>query len=129
MYSTYSPLYTQERLRQHGGDRFSSFKVGRVWQLMLVVLTPIVLVVILATGAFDYIVNGYGSFPWWYVAIAGWGTLALLLVASFSMSYRAYGRIDADTAAPADTGALAREVEADLRRIRAERAEAERNKK
>ena len=64
----------------------SSFKVGRVWQLILVVLTPIVLVVILATGVFDYIVNGYGSFPWWYVAIAGWGTLALLLVASFSMS-------------------------------------------
>ncbi|MFT3942305.1 MAG: sodium-dependent transporter [Ancrocorticia sp.] len=104
----------------------SSFKVGRVWQAMLVVLTPIVLVVILVTGAFDYITNGYGSFPWWYVVMAGWGMLALLLVASFSLSYGRYGRIDADTAVPADTDALAREVEADLRRIR---AEAERGKK
>lgn len=99
----------------------SSFKVGRGWRFMVSVVTPIIITVILVSGAVDYAVAGYGGFPWWYLALAGWGTLVLLLVFSFAMSYRQYGRAGADDEVPDDIDALAAEVQADIARLRAER--------
>lgn len=99
----------------------SSFKVERGWRFMIAVVTPIIVTIILVNGAIDYAINGYGGFPWWYLAIAGWGMLLLLLVFSVAMSYRNYGRADADTEQPDDIEVLAAEVQADLARLRAER--------
>ncbi len=99
----------------------SSLKVGFGWRLMVTIVTPIVLTVILVTGALDYILNGYGAFPAWYVGIAGWGMLGLLLIFSFAMSFRGYARAHADDEVPDDTDTLAIEVQRDIERLRAER--------
>ncbi len=100
----------------------SSFKVGRGWLLLVGIVTPIVLAVILVSGAIDYIVNGYGGMPAWYLAVAGWGMLALVLVFSFAISYRSYARHKADEPVVDDTDELAREVAADIARLREERS-------
>ncbi|QTV80672.1 sodium-dependent transporter [Microbacterium sp. NIBRBAC000506063] len=102
----------------------SSLKVGWPWALMVTILTPIILTVILVTGAWDYIVNGYGAppYPAFYVGIAGWGMIAAMLVFSFVVSYRSYFRPEVDEDGFEDTDTLALEVQQDKDRLLAERA-------
>lgn len=100
----------------------SSMKVGLLWKIMVTVVTPIILAIIFVSGAVDYIVNGYGGMPPWYVGIAGWGMIGLLLVFSLGASYRAYRRPHADDEPADDTDTLAIEVQEDRDRLLAERA-------
>lgn len=87
----------------------SSFRVGWAWRLMVTVLTPAILTVILVTGAVDYVVNGYGDNPAWFVALAGWGVLGLLAAVSVLLSLGSYHRPDLEGAV-ADPEELALEV-------------------
>lgn len=92
----------------------SSFKVGALWLSMVTWVTPAILIAILVTGAWDYVVKGYGGMPAWFLGIAGWGMLALVLVASFALSFSGYRRPGADDFVADDTDQLASEVEAEL---------------
>ena len=100
----------------------SSYRVGPGWRIMVTVVTPIILTVILFTGAIGYITNGYGTYPAWFVGLAGWGALALLAVFSFAMSYRDYRRADLQDDELEDTDTLAIEVQRDKERVLRERA-------
>lgn len=98
-------------------NAISTFKVGKIWQILVVFVTPAILTVILVTGAYSYIVDGYGTVPQWFVNIAGWGAIGLLLLFAFGMSYQRYRRVDADTFEPDDSGELAAEVKADRSKL------------
>lgn len=103
----------------------SSFKVGRLWQVMIVAVTPAILAVILVTGTMSYIRSGYGGLPTWFVLVAGWGTLAVLLIASFAASYGKYRRPGADVIPQEDSLALAAEVDHDRQEILTSKARKE----
>ncbi len=102
----------------------SSFKVGMLWRVMVGIVTPVILAVIFVTGTLGYIENGYGGYPGGMVAVAGWGMLALLLAASFALSYRPYLRppsAEDELHSMAELDALGVEVEAEKARMLAER--------
>ncbi|MBO1901077.1 sodium-dependent transporter [Leucobacter weissii] len=93
-------------------NAISSFRVGRFWRAMVSVVTPVVLGVILVSGATAYIRDGYGEYPSWFVALVGWGSIAFLAVFSFAMSYRRYRRDDAEEFTADDPEELAGEPQA-----------------
>lgn len=64
----------------------SSFKVGTTWKILLSVVTPAILVIMLAQQLWKTIQSGYGSYPGWFTAVFGWGLLGVLLVAAFVFS-------------------------------------------
>nr|WP_234037456.1 sodium-dependent transporter [Leucobacter sp. L43] len=86
-------------LRSHL-NALSSLKLGRVWTIAVTAVTPVILAVILVRGVAEYLTEGYGGFPTWFITTIGWGAIALLAIFSFAMSYRRYRRSDADTFVP-----------------------------
>lgn len=70
----------------------SSLRVGRLWSLMIKVVTPAILVLIFITGTWSYIVDGYGGYPTWFLLVAGWAMLAVVAAASLLLSFSRYRR-------------------------------------
>jgi NSS family neurotransmitter:Na+ symporter len=64
----------------------STFKVGRVWQLLIGILTPIALLFMLIQRIIVLVTDGYEGYPLWFLAVAGWGTIALILTGSIVMT-------------------------------------------
>ena len=58
----------------------STFRVGRVWQLLVGVLAPAVLLFMLIQRIIVLVTEGYEGYPLWYLAVAGWGTIGVILV-------------------------------------------------
>jgi NSS family neurotransmitter:Na+ symporter len=58
----------------------STFKVGRVWVLLVGILAPVILGYMLIQRIITLIVEGYGDLPGWYLGIVGWGTIAFIIV-------------------------------------------------
>lgn len=74
----------------------SSFRVGKLWMVMIKFVTPSILVVILVTGVWSYVVDGYGGYPTWFLIVAGWLLILAVGVLALAMSFSKYGRPDAD---------------------------------
>ncbi len=66
-------------LRQHL-NAVSTFKVGRVWVLLVGLVAPVVLGYMLISRIFTLIIEGYEGMPAWYLGIFGWGTVALIVI-------------------------------------------------
>lgn len=64
-------------------SRLSTFKVGRVWLVFTAVLAPAVLAYMLVTKIIDLLVNGYGGYAEWYLWVAGWGSVFIMIVGAF----------------------------------------------
>ncbi|WP_019179322.1 sodium-dependent transporter [Microbacterium yannicii] len=64
----------------------STFKLGKVWVLLVGVLAPIVLGYMLISRIVALIVEGYGDMPGWYLLLFGWGTIAFIVVAAIVMT-------------------------------------------
>jgi len=64
----------------------STFKVGRLWQLLVGVLAPVVLLYMLTQRIIALVTEGYEGYPLWYLAVAGWGTIAVILIGAISMT-------------------------------------------
>jgi len=64
----------------------STFKVGRLWQLLVGVLAPVVLLYMLIQRIIALVTEGYEGYPLWYLAVAGWGTIAVILIGAISMT-------------------------------------------
>ncbi|GAA1221783.1 sodium-dependent transporter [Rhodoglobus aureus] len=64
----------------------STFKVGPIWQLLVGVLAPIVLLYMLIQRIIVLTTEGYEGYPLWYLAVAGWGTVAVILIGAISMT-------------------------------------------
>ena len=68
-------------------NRFGSFKVGRIWKTLLGIVLPVVLTVLLVMDITDKITEGYGGFDTWVLVTFGWGSLAVVIVASIALSF------------------------------------------
>ncbi|MGO1412317.1 sodium-dependent transporter [Microbacterium sp.] len=61
----------------------STFKVGVLWQIFTTVLAPVVLGYMLIAKAVDFLQNGYEGYDTWYLWVAGWGCIIVMLIAAF----------------------------------------------
>ncbi|ABR73662.1 sodium-dependent transporter [Actinobacillus succinogenes] len=71
-------------LGQHINET-SSFKVGFVWRLCIVVTTGILAFMLFSEGA-KVFTEGYEGYPDWFINIFGWGMAITLLVVAFLLS-------------------------------------------
>ena len=69
----------------HHINKTSSFKVGTVWRLCVVITTG-VLAFMVFSEAIKIFNEGYEGYPSWFVNIFGWGMAGLLLVVAFILS-------------------------------------------
>lgn len=89
----------------------STLKVGAVWQISVRVVTPVIIAIILYRGVAEYLAEGYAGYPAWFLGLVGWGSIGLLAVFAFAMSYRRYRRPDAETFTPDAPEALTAEIQ------------------
>ncbi|MBD8023960.1 sodium-dependent transporter [Microbacterium gallinarum] len=64
----------------------STFKVGRIWVLLVGVLAPIVLGYMLIQRIVTLVIEGYGGMPPWYLLVVGWGTIAFIVIAAIVLA-------------------------------------------
>lgn len=72
-------------LRRHLNS-VSSFKVGRLWQILVAGITPIILGYTLIGSLQERLSDGYGGMPGWFVTTFGWGMILLVIVVAFVLS-------------------------------------------
>ena len=72
-------------LRDHL-NAVSSFKLGIVWQAMLIVVTPVVLGYMFVQEVISRITEGYEGLPGWFVGVFGWGVAAALVAIAFVLA-------------------------------------------
>jgi NSS family neurotransmitter:Na+ symporter len=58
----------------------STFKVGRLWILLVSVLVPVVLGYMLISRIWTLTVEGYADLPGWYLVSIGWGAILAIIV-------------------------------------------------
>lgn len=91
----------------------STLRLGRVWLVLVTAVTPVILVLVLITGGWEYVTEGYEDFPVWFQAVAGWGPLGLALTAAVLLSAGRHRRADGEDFRPDDIDALAAAVRAE----------------
>jgi len=64
----------------------STFKVGPIWQLLVGVLAPVVLLYMLIQRIIVLVTEGYEGYPLWFLAVAGWGTIAVIVIGAITMT-------------------------------------------
>jgi NSS family neurotransmitter:Na+ symporter len=57
----------------------STFKVGRLWILLVSVLVPVVLGYMLISRIWTLTVEGYADLPGWYLVSIGWGAIFAII--------------------------------------------------
>ncbi len=67
-------------------DRYSEIKAGKWWLIMVKYVTPMVLGVIIISNLENEVLNPYGGYPMWSLALGGWGVIGLLLIISILLS-------------------------------------------
>jgi len=65
---------------RHHLNSVSTFKVGRIWVLLVGLVAPVVLGYMLISRIITLLVDGYEGYPAWYLGLFGWGTVALIVV-------------------------------------------------
>ncbi|WP_148302125.1 sodium-dependent transporter [Tomitella biformata] len=87
----------------------SSFKLGRLWQVCVGLLTPIVLGYMMISEFVDVIRNGYGGLPTVLVVSAGWAVQVAIIVFAILLSltpWRHYGDRVPEYTDPVPAGAV-----------------------
>lgn len=64
----------------------STFKVGRTWLFFVSVLGPVVLTYMLGATVYDLVKHPYGDYPVGYLAIVGWGSVAVMIIGSIVLT-------------------------------------------
>lgn len=77
------------QLREHINS-VSSFQLGKWWEIVVGVVTPVVLSYMLLSEVSDVLKNGYGGYPTWFVNTFGWGMAIGLIVVSHFLSKLAW---------------------------------------
>lgn len=72
-------------LKEHLNRR-SSFRVGRIWMLLVGVLAPVVLGYLLISELITKISEPYGGYPTWFLGVFGWGMVIALVVIGVLLS-------------------------------------------
>ncbi|XID74973.1 sodium-dependent transporter [Alkanindiges sp. WGS2144] len=68
-------------------NQFSSIKLGKVWQFLLTVVTPVSLLIALVLTMNSLLREGYGNYPSWLVMTFGWGSLLCCLIGALLLNY------------------------------------------
>ena len=66
----------------------STFKVGRTWMFFVSILGPVVLGYMLIATAWSLIQTPYEGYPVGYLAIVGWGSVAIMIIGSIVLTAR-----------------------------------------
>ncbi|MFJ4222967.1 sodium-dependent transporter [Microbacterium sp. NPDC089695] len=72
-------------------DRRSSFRVGRIWKLLVGVLAPLVLGYLLISELVSKITEPYGGYPDWFLGVFGWGMVIALVVLGLLLAALPWG--------------------------------------
>ena len=72
-------------LQAHLNER-SSFRVGRLWKLLIAVLAPVVLGYLFISELIAKISAPYSGYPIWFLAVFGWGMVVALVVLALVLS-------------------------------------------
>ncbi|RYZ89814.1 MAG: sodium-dependent transporter, partial [Moraxellaceae bacterium] len=77
------------RLQQFAeySNAMSSIPLGRLWRVLLTVVTPLSLLVALALTMQGLLSGGYGSYPAWLVLGFGWGSVLCCLIGALLLNY------------------------------------------
>lgn len=67
-------------------NKYSQIRLGGYWKVSLGIITPVVLIVILATSLVSNIKTVYGGYPAPFVAVFGWGMVIVIPVIAFILS-------------------------------------------
>ncbi|GAB3632366.1 sodium-dependent transporter [Microbacterium shaanxiense] len=78
-------FYKLPVLKEHLNRR-SSFRVGRIWMLLVGVLAPVVLGYLLISELVTKISEPYGGYPTWFLGVFGWGMVIALVVIGVLLS-------------------------------------------
>ncbi|MBD5784949.1 sodium-dependent transporter [Cellulosimicrobium terreum] len=71
---------------QHHLNGVSTFQVGGWWQVLVTLLAPIVLGYMLVSRIVTLLTDGYEGYPAWYLALMGWGTIAVIVAGALLLS-------------------------------------------
>ncbi|WP_069385712.1 sodium-dependent transporter [Cellulosimicrobium cellulans] len=71
---------------QYHLNAVSTFRVGAWWQVLVALLAPLVLGYMLVSRIVTLLVDGYEGYPGWYLALFGWGTVALIVVGALVLT-------------------------------------------
>lgn len=69
----------------HHINKTSSFKVGTIWRLCVIVTTGVLAFMLLSEGV-KVFTEGYEGYPSWFVDTFGWGMAILLVIVAFILS-------------------------------------------
>lgn len=78
-------LHKLPALQEHLNRR-SSFKIGRIWRLLIGILGPIVLGYLFISELITKISNPYEGYPVWFLSIFGWGMVISLVILGILLS-------------------------------------------
>ncbi|MFC4555157.1 sodium-dependent transporter [Georgenia faecalis] len=67
-------------------NAFSTVRIGLWWRVLIAVVAPVLLALMVATAFVDRLSEPYSGYPWTFITIAGWGTLALIAVVAVVLS-------------------------------------------
>lgn len=68
-------------------NQISSIKLGKVWQLLLTIVTPLSLLITLGLTLNGLLGSGYSNYPGWLVMIFGWGSVLCCLIGAFLLKH------------------------------------------
>jgi len=74
-------IYKANKMRKYVNE-VSEFKIGKWWNVMIMIVTPIILGVSFVWEFVKLITKGYGGYPRW-TSYVGMGILALIIILSF----------------------------------------------
>ena len=67
--------------------------MGKIWTLVVGILTPLVLGYMLISEIYTIATKGYGGYPSWFINTFGWGMAGALIVIAILLSrIHWYGR-------------------------------------
>lgn len=72
-------------LRAHLNE-VSSVKLPKAWDYVVGILAPVALSIMLISAIVDFLAEGYGGMPTWYIMVFGWGIILLAIVFAFVMT-------------------------------------------
>ena len=79
-------VFKQINVLRNEANLYSQIKLGNLWKICLGIITPIALIIILATSFVANMKTVYGGYPEAFVATFGWGMVAALPVIAFLLS-------------------------------------------
>ena len=79
-------VFKQINVLRNEANLYSQIKLGNLWKICLGIITPIALIIILATSFVANMKTVYGGYSEAFVATFGWGMVAALPVIAFLLS-------------------------------------------